>query len=64
MLFLKGLDGCEGDFAHQLAVGMPDGDRNKIGVRFVFEYTKLLTGLRSYLRCSIFKNMAMSEPKS
>ena len=34
--------GFEGDFAHQLAVGMPDGDRNKFGVYFAFEGTKLL----------------------
>ena len=31
--------GFEGDFAHHLAVGMPDGDRNKFGVSFAFEYT-------------------------
>ena len=53
--------GFEGDFALQLAVGMPDVDRNKIGVSFAFEYTKLLKqnllyfSLRNYLSCSIFK---------
>ena len=45
----------KGDFAHQLIVGMPDSDRNKLGVSFAFEYTKLLKqnllnfiGIRSY----------------
>ena len=32
----------EGDFVHQLAIGMPDGNRNKLGAGFVFEYTKSL----------------------
>ena len=51
--------GFEGYFAHQLAVGMSDGDKNKFGVSFAFEYTKLMkqnllyfTGLRSYFSCS------------
>ena len=35
-------DGFEGAFAHQLAVGMPEDDRNKFGASFVFEYIKLL----------------------
>ena len=32
--------GFEGDFAHQLGFWMSDGDSNKFGVSFVFEYTK------------------------
>ena len=35
-------DTREGDFAHRLAIGMPEGDRNNFGVSFAFEYTKLL----------------------
>ena len=34
--------GFEGDFAHHLAVGITDGHKNKFGVGFAFEYTKLL----------------------
>ena len=52
--------GFEGDFA----VGMPNGDRNKFGVRFAFEYRKLLKqnllyfiGLGNYLTCSIFTSL-------
>ena len=30
------------DFPHQFAVGMPDGDWNNFGARFVFVYTKIL----------------------
>ena len=52
--------GFEADFAHQLAIGMPDGDRNKFAVSFPLEYIKLLKqnllyfiGLRSYLSFSI-----------
>ena len=29
----------EGDFAHQLAVGVPNGDMNKFGASYVFENT-------------------------
>ena len=29
--------GFEGNFAHQLAVGMPNADKNKYGVCFGFE---------------------------
>ena len=32
----------EGDFAHQLAFGMPDGNKNKLGASLVFEYIKIL----------------------
>ena len=35
--------GFEGDFAHQHAIGMPDGDRNKFGISFVYESTNTLT---------------------
>ena len=63
--------GFEKNFAHQLTVGMPDGDRNNFGVSFAFEDTKLLKqnllyfiGLRTYFNSSIFKNIAMSAPKS
>ena len=48
--------GFEGDFAHQLAVGMPDGNRIKFGVSSEFEYTMLyFIGLRNYLTYSILK---------
>ena len=63
--------GFEGDFAHQLAVGMPDCDQNKFGVSLAFEDTKLLKrnllyfiGLKSDLSCSFFNIIAMSLPKS
>ena len=42
MDILADIDGFEGDFVIQLAVGMLDGDRNKFGVSFGFEYAKLL----------------------
>ena len=54
------------DFAHQLAFGMPDGDRNKFGL----SYTKVLKqnlsyfkGLRSYLSCSINKKINVRTKK-
>ena len=68
---LPDTQGFEGDIAHQLIVGMSDGNKNKFGVSFPFEYTKLLKqkllyfiGSRSYLSCSVKKNTTMSVPKS
>ena len=63
--------GCEGDIAHQFAIGRPDCDKkNKFGARLAFEYTKLLkqnllyfTCIRKYLSCSIYQNIAMSNQK-
>ena len=50
---------------------MSDNDRNKFGVSFAFEYTQIIEaklvifiGFISFLSCSIFKNIAMSVPKS
>ena len=52
----------KGDFAHHLAVGMPDGDRNKFGVSFAFEYTKLLK--QNLLYFIGLRSCSMSLPKS